>query len=647
MKPGPESASRSSIGPGDLLSQRFRIDRLLGAGGMGTVYQAWDRELSLPVALKILHLDPGQDPGGLLRLKREVLLARSVTHPHVCRVHDLGRHGEGTGEVWFLTMELLSGETLSDRLRERGRLPIVQTRLLAQHMASGLAAAHRAGIVHRDFKAGNVIVVAESDGERAVITDFGLAKTRMNVDGQTRLTQSGEVLGTLAYMAPEQLDGRTVGPAADIYALGVVLFEMVTGQLPFAGKTALEIASRRLFEDAPSPRRLSPELDERWESTILRCLARAPEDRFIDVEDVTRALSETGFAAPSAAATAQVHLPAQRDTVVGRVTEVEEIARRFHEGCRLTTMQGAGGMGKTRLAVHYGRRSGAEWPGGVWFCDLTEATNLDGIASAVNVALGTQLGSGDPIESVGRGIASRGTCLVILDNFDRVVDLANATVGRWLASAPAARFLVTSRERLNLPGEQVQILEPLAHDLGLELFRQRARWHRTGFELEGDALNSADEMIQWTEGIPLAIELAAARMRLMTPQQLVSRARERFRLLSGGERGRHAALRTAFDATWELLRPWERAALAQCSVFEGGFTLDAAEEVFDLATWPESPWVVDIVQSLVDKSLVRFAHRFLTRAGASRGALRNVRESIGVRRRKAEGSRGYPQRGER
>ena len=339
MKPGPESASRTSLGPGDLLSQRFRIDRLLGAGGMGTVYQAWDRELSSRSRSRSFISTPGRIQG-LLRLKREVLLARSVTHPHVCRVHDLGRHGEGKGEGVVPHHGAAERRDALRSAEERGRLPIVQTRLLAQHMASGLAAAHRAGIVHRDFKAGNVIVVAESDGERAVITDFGLAKTRMNVDGQTRLTQSGEVLGTLAYMAPEQLDGRTVGPAADIYALGVVLFEMVTGQLPFAGKTALEIASRRLFEDAPSPRRPLPSWTKGGSRRSYGVSARAPEDRFIDVEDVTRALSVTGFADPSAAAAAQVHLPAQRDTFVGRVTEVEEIARRFHEGCRLTTLQG-------------------------------------------------------------------------------------------------------------------------------------------------------------------------------------------------------------------------------------------------------------------------------------------------------------------
>jgi predicted ATPase len=236
---------------------------------------------------------------------------------------------------------------------------------------------------------------------------------------------------------------------------------------------------------------------------------------------------------------------------------------------------------------------------------LTEARSVEGIASAVAGRLGVPLGREDPIEQLGHAFAGRGRCLVILDNFEQVVGQAEVTVGRWLSRAEEARFVVTSRERLNLRGEDVQVVEPLAVESGVELFIERARHQRPGFEVGGAELESVREMVRLVEGMPLALELAAARLRVMTPAQLVARMRERFRLLTGTESGRHATLAAAIEGSWALLRPWEKAALAQCSVFEGGFALEAAEAVLDLGAWPEAPWVVDVVQSLVDKSLLR------------------------------------------
>ena len=159
---------------GHRVADRYQIVRLLGSGGMGEVYEALDEELAVAVALKALRFDLAEDPRALWHLKREVLLARSINHPHVCRVYDLGRHGDGSEAVWFLTMELLRGETLGERVR-RGRLRAMEALPLVEQMVAGLAAAHRAGIVHRDFKSGNVMLV--DGGARAVVTDFGLART--------------------------------------------------------------------------------------------------------------------------------------------------------------------------------------------------------------------------------------------------------------------------------------------------------------------------------------------------------------------------------------------------------------------------------------------------------------------------------------
>jgi predicted ATPase len=593
---------------------------------MGEVYEAYDDDLCIPVALKTLHPDLSRERAALARLKLEVLLARSVAHPHVCRVYDIGHHGEGADAVWFLTMELLVGETLQERLRRTGPLLPSDAASLVEDMTVGLAAAHHAGVVHRDFKTANVMIVQRADRERAVVTDFGVARAARETVAGPKVADA--IVGTPAYMAPEQVRGEGVGPAADIYALGVVLYELVTGALPFSGGTPWDVAIRRLHENPRSPRTLVPALDEVWESLILRCLAREPRDRFARVEEVVDALAggaslqgapREGPARGASSSTSppRFTLPAERDAFVGREAELVELVRRApnpsegaagagdRDGSRLVTLVGAGGMGKTRLAVRFGWQSLKRWPGGVWFCDLSEARNRDGVAAAVAKSLGVSLGTGDPVEQLGHAIAARGHALLILDNFEQVVEHAQDTVGRWLDRTTEGCFLVTSRSRLRLRGEDVHAVEPLSIESGVDLFLGRARQVRPGYAAQGDEMVAVREAVRLAEGMPLAIELAAARMRVMTATQLVDRMRDRLRVLVGGDEGRHASLRSAIDASWELLPAWEQGAWIQAAVFEGGFTIEAAEAVIDMSPWPDSPWLVDVLQSLVDKSLLQ------------------------------------------
>jgi tetratricopeptide (TPR) repeat protein len=274
----------TQLPPGKLLAGRFRVVRFIAKGGMGEVYEAEDLELGERVALKTLRSDIATDERSLLRFKREIQLARKVTHPNVCRIYDLFRHqGEGPGEpgVLFLSMELLGGETLAERLTRGGPMAPDEALPLVRPMASGLEAAHRAGVVHRDFNSKNVMLVPEGDGTRVVITDFGLAHARRGAAGADfTVTSPGMMVGTPAYMAPEQVEGGEVGAAADVYAFGTVLYEMVTGTWPFVGSTPLSTAAMRLQKAPPSPRLHTPLLDERWEAAILKCLERQPGDRF-------------------------------------------------------------------------------------------------------------------------------------------------------------------------------------------------------------------------------------------------------------------------------------------------------------------------------------------------------------------------------
>jgi predicted ATPase/class 3 adenylate cyclase len=300
-------------------------------------------------------------------------------------------------------------------------------------------------------------------------------------------------------------------------------------------------------------------------------------------------------------------IPAERDAFIGRQEQLADLAARFAGGARLVSVLGMGGTGKTRLVTRFAWAKLGEFPGGVWFCDLAAARTADGIARAVADALDVPLGKDDPVSQLAGAIAGRGACLVILDNFEQVARYAADTLGPWLDRAAAARFLVTTREVLGLPGEQTIALPPLPPADAATLFSLRARAAKQDFQPAADDEAAIAELTRLLDGLPLAIELAAARVRVMPPKALLARVSERFKLLasSGGRRDRQATLRATFDWSWDLLALADKAALAQLCMFQGGFTLEAAEAVLDLNVGGETAWPADAVQSLLDKSFVR------------------------------------------
>ncbi|HET8645990.1 MAG TPA: protein kinase, partial [Vicinamibacteria bacterium] len=289
---GPLAGGSGAFQADDVLAERYRIVRFLARGGMGEVYEAHDHELRERVALKVIRSEIARDERAMERFRREIALARKVTHGNVCRTFDIEHHRHQRGVTAFVTMELLEGETLADRLRRAGRLGAAEALPIVRQMVAGLAAAHEAGIVHRDFKSGNVMLVPRGEGLRAVITDFGLASGRPGqAEGTDAETSSLLVVaGTPQYMSPEQVAGGPVTPASDVYALGVVLYEMVTGTLPFSGDTPLSVAVKRLQEKPAPPSDRVAGLDAAWTRTILRCLERDPQARFASVTEVAAAL---------------------------------------------------------------------------------------------------------------------------------------------------------------------------------------------------------------------------------------------------------------------------------------------------------------------------------------------------------------------
>lgn len=291
---------------GELVAERFRILRFIAAGGMGEVYEAEDQVLDERVALKLLNRRNMGDERVGRRFRREILLARRVTHPNVCRLFDVFHHRIDSGEpATLVTMELLDGETLEERMADRGTFSEDEALPLVRQMAEGLAAAHAVGVVHRDFKTSNVILVpteAYENGLRAVITDFGLARSTAAPTGPKQgrvhspLTGEMRMVGTIDYMAPEQFSGEPVTAESDLYALGVVMFEMLAGRRPYEAPNPVAMLAKRVSEPPMRIRTLLPDISPRWEALIEQCMARDPKERPSSGWEVITAL--TGEAVP-------------------------------------------------------------------------------------------------------------------------------------------------------------------------------------------------------------------------------------------------------------------------------------------------------------------------------------------------------------
>ena len=277
------------LAAGSRLAGRYRILELVGVGGMGMVYRAEDEQLGLTVAVKVLRTDLAQDDQRLERFKQELILARQVSHPNVVRIHDLGRDGD----LVFLTMDFVAGRSLAEILAEQGHLDPERALGFARQIAAALAAAHEAGVVHRDLKPANVLV---DDSGRAAISDFGVARSLAG-PGPTR---PGAVVGTLDYLSPEQARGDEVDGRADLYALGILFYEMLTGELPFAGGSAAEILAQRLTGATPHRRPTRVQVPRQLEPVIRRLLQRDPERRYQSARDVLTGLDRVEGARPRA-----------------------------------------------------------------------------------------------------------------------------------------------------------------------------------------------------------------------------------------------------------------------------------------------------------------------------------------------------------
>jgi serine/threonine-protein kinase PknK len=614
----------------------FLILEPIGAGGMGEIYLAEDERLRRRVALKVLPSHVRSDESLLLRFQHEAATVSALNHPNILTIYEF----ENAGGIHFFASEFVEGTTLRNAMSAKP-LPLRDSLLIAKQIASALGAAHDAGVVHRDIKPENVMV--RNDGLVKVL-DFGLAKQQVkHVSGETNttllqhLSVPGMIMGTVSYMSPEQARGTTIDNRSDIFSLGIVLYEMLTGRPPFIGETAIDVIAEIVRNDAVAPSMIDPRISKELDLIVLKMLEKEPGLRFQSARDLEVPLSaiirKIEFAAEDAAidpigSAHSVARPAgavsgsELPPLVGREDELNRLLKLLKDdGKRLVTLTGIGGTGKTRVALELCRRLEDHFADGYAFVRLSELHDSSHISHIVAQQLKVQ-------EIVGKSMAETledhlrpKNLLLVLDNFEQIVDAA-PFVGTLLSSSPGLSIVVTSRERLRLQAETefnvppLPVPDPEEHvDLdhlqkfdSVRLFVERARNVDPGFELDtGNAFDIA-RICSTLDGLPLAIELAAARTRLFSTAMILEKLNARLTFLTGGPIDlpkRQQTMRAAVDWSYDLLNDDEKRLFRRLSVFSCRFTLPAAEEIccFEAETGSDAEFV-DIFASLADKSLL-------------------------------------------
>jgi predicted ATPase len=620
MLPTMMLASGTKLGP-------YEIVAPLGAGGMGEVYRARDTHLGRSVAIKLLPAAFSADSDRLHRFEQEARSASALNHPNIVTIYELGQDGSSH----YIAMELVEGKTLRELLIS-GLLPMRKAIEIAAQVAEGLTKAHEAGITHRDLKPENLMV--SHDGFVKIL-DFGLAKLA-SPSGErpemcstsASLTPSGLALGTVGYMSPEQADGQRLDFRSDQFSFGLVLYEIVTGKRAFQRSTAAETLVAILREqaepigvqnrDAPAPLC--------W--AIERCLAKEPDKRYVSTRDLARdlaAIRDRFSEKPvKQVETRPTNLPVQRTGFVGREKEAaaaKELLLR--QDVRLVTVTGPGGIGKTRLAVQVASGLVERFPGGTHFVPLSSLSDPGLIASAIVQTLGIrEAGGQSPLEILKGHLQDslRAPMLLLLDNFEHLVQAA-PTVAELLVMGPNLKILVTSRAALHVYGEHEFPVPPLAlpdprsmppvevlsQYPAVALFVQRAVAAKPDFELNRENASAVAEICARLDGLPLAIELAAARVKVLSPSSMLMRLASRLQLLTGGARDlppRQQTLRAAMDWSHDLLSAAEQKLFRRLSVFVGGCTLEGAEAVCDTKGDLDLD-LLDGMASMVDKSLAQ------------------------------------------
>ena len=637
----------------------YRIVSKIGAGGMGEVYLARDTKLERRVAVKFLSEKFNNDTETLSRFVQEAQAVSALNHPNILTVYEIGE----IGGVKYIVTEFIEGDTLREFILQKSSVKIDEILQIALQTAEALAAAHRAGIVHRDIKPENVMI--RRDGYVKVL-DFGLAKlieSKPSGEDDKTLVQSfpGIVRGTVKYMSPEQARGKKVDARTDIWSFGVMFYELLTRRAPFSGETATDVMLSIIQKEPPPLHHFALALPDELIEIVNRTLRKNLDERYqniadvaadlrrvkqrLDYEEISRSLAPEKTPAPkelgqrstevlaagvtysneAAVKTSEVHPPpnnlsGELSPLIDRETERAEIVKLLMQPeIRLLTLTGVGGTGKTRLARAAAGESFASFADGVYFIELGAIENPELILPVIGQTLGVREEGGKSLREQLTNFLRERRMLLVLDNFEQITEAA-PLVGELLASSTNLKILVTSRVRLNLRLERELTVQPLdvpidkqlsAQELGaypaIELFVERACAVKPGFVLTDTNAEAVVQICRRLDGLPLAIELAAVRVKLLTPPAILTRLNNSLKLLTGGARDlpeRQQTMRGAIAWSYDLLDENEKKLFNLLAVFTGGFTLDGAEAVANASNADAEIDVLDGVSSLVDKSLL-------------------------------------------
>ena len=479
-----------------------------------------------------------------------------------------------------------------------------------QQINAALAIAHHNGVIHRDLKPENVIIT--NDG-KVKLMDFGLART-----ASSQLSAEGELEGTVNYISPEQAMGQPVDGRTDLYALGVMFYELVTGQLPFQGET-LEVISQHINKPVTPPRKINPQLPTELEDIILKLLAKKPEDRYASSNQLATALDGFLTEKQPHPGIAYQELPIEVTSFIGRQAVIEEVTGALSDS-RLVTLIGPGGSGKTRLALRVAKQLIPAYPDGVVWVELVSLEDPNLIPQTVaGVMKVIDQGGEMPLKSLTSHLRDISP-LLILDNCEHLIEASAKFSDHLLRTCPRLYILATSREALGIDGENTYevppmrvpydgeslSLEDLAAFESIQLFTNRAKSVLPDFELSEATATHVYQICRQLDGIPLAIELAAARVKMLTVSQIVGRLDDRFRLLTSGKRTalpHHQTLRAMIDWSYGLLAEGEQILFNRLAVFSGGWTLEAAEQVCSGDGINEMN-VLDLLTQLMEKSMI-------------------------------------------
>ncbi|MFN0277683.1 MAG: protein kinase domain-containing protein [Pyrinomonadaceae bacterium] len=626
----------------------YSLIKLIGKGGFGEVWLAERRGrfVTTQVAIKLPH----GEKINVEEIKNEaVLWAQASGHPNVLPIIEADEYG---GQI-VIVSEYAPDGSVGDLLKRERVLRARKAVELIIGVLHGLEFLHSKDIIHRDLKPANILL----QGETPRLVDFGLSRVlKMN---SISVTMSG----TPSYMAPEAFD-RKRNVQTDVWSAGVILYEMLNGELPFPQEHLVELFAA-VIKDEPTP--FIESVPEALRTIILTALAKEPAERYtsarmmrqvlndflvsvyqqsldttissdrhlrtVRVEKVTGEIEGKPGLSEIFASVADDDLPFTKDAIVvsptnsltrlaapiiGReweIAEIQELLRR--PDVRLVTMTGIGGTGKTTLAFAAVGELSPEFADGVFFIELAGVNNLDLVASTIAQPLDVNESGSKPMIDILCDFLSDKQILLVLDNFEQITDAA-PQVGQMLASSPGLKILVTSRISLHLsaehefvvtpllvPSPSLQIpLDELSNFEAVKLFVERAQRSKNSFALTSENAESVVKICARLDGLPLAIELAAARVKTLTPQAILTKLENRLKLLTGGARDlpeRQQTVRGSIEWSDELLTEEQRLFFHDLAVFAGGFTCEAAEAVVNKQTDFD---VLDGITSLVDKSLL-------------------------------------------